>query len=68
LSKIARVAGGCGRAGRRHRQGELELAVLGDADVLAHQPVGFGESLKLPEALAGGVMRTSNTASSLKPY
>ena len=56
-----------GRAGRRHRQGELELAVFGDADVLAHQPVGLGGELEAAGALAGGVMRTSSTASSLKP-
>ena len=42
-----------GRAGRRHRQGELELAVLGDADVLAHQPVGVGRELEAARGVGG---------------
>ena len=41
-------------AGRRHRQGELELAVLGDADVFAHQPVGFGGEFQRADAEIGG--------------
>ena len=46
--------GGRRRAACRHRQGELELAILGDADVFAHQPVGFGCELQRAGAEIGG--------------
>ena len=67
LSKIARVAGGAGAPVAVTGKVSSNLPSSGMQTSSHTSQLASAESLKLPEALAGGVMRTSRVASSLKP-